>query len=189
MPLIDKHVILIGYALLYTQTDNATHGYRHVPVLPAPDSRGTSRIWTGRPQRGVGARWRPRPPAPTSSCRASGGPSDPQHTTGSEPTTLHTDTTETVSCVYACVVFVVGVACVRRCVCGVCCVCCVCGVCAVRVRCCELCDSCVLWYRDDVQDTEKAVDAVSWVNLLHHVLLSILRDRDTHVLSFMQISF
>ena len=51
-------------------------------------------------------------------------------------------------------------------------------------RVCGMCVCGVLCYRDDVQDAEKAVDAVSWVNLLHHVFLPILRDRDMHVLSF-----
>lgn len=31
-------------------------------------------------------------------------------------------------------------------------------------------------YCDDVQDAEQAVDAVSWVHLLHHTLLAILED-------------
>lgn len=38
---------------------------------------------------------------------------------------------------------------------------------------------CVLWvcvtYCDDVQDAEQTVDAVSWVHLLHHTLLAILK--------------
>lgn len=33
-------------------------------------------------------------------------------------------------------------------------------------------------YCDDIQDAEQAVDAVSWVNLLHHTFFAILEDRN-----------
>lgn len=33
-------------------------------------------------------------------------------------------------------------------------------------------------YCDDIQDAEKTVDTVSWVNLLHHTFFAVLAERD-----------
>lgn len=36
-------------------------------------------------------------------------------------------------------------------------------------------------YRDDIQDAEEAVDAITWVNLLHHTFFAILEARNKHI--------